>query len=393
MVKNTSVIVNKIYPIIQTSLDKNTNGLKKCIERFITKRYNELYDTGPYHRIYFGKEELDDFYSSTKISESDIINELQHAFFWGVAYNPPQIKQPFVVAMLMAIRYFLKKGKQKDAELCAIYLAFSGNFYASVHGLIFPKFPPNEHRPVMEYVINNKLSGRFELRKEGSLFGAIRSLCLTWLETYGNRLKSSLDDDDCGAIIQQLRDREKSFLKNIATEYYKSYANKEYLNYESDNLTDGENFRIADSNSLRAEKITQSALNYVTTNSVDFKVCSKYCADQNVKPMEVKDIMESILYNKDYIDQIRDVLNIVITDFMKNNPGKDVSSMEFISYSIKTKPNTKDENLLKMKKIMLAWLDDNSPQYRKRKNRPGTAISYYKAILQYFVITISKVAA
>ena len=40
--KNTSVISNKIYPIIEKSLTKNTKQLKDCIGRYITSRYNEL---------------------------------------------------------------------------------------------------------------------------------------------------------------------------------------------------------------------------------------------------------------------------------------------------------------------------------------------------------------
>lgn len=391
MVKDTSVIVEKIYPLVEKSLDKNSAAVKKCIGNFITSRHSELYDNAPYHRIYFGKEELDAFYKAIKISEQEVLNHLQNAFFWGISYNPPQIKEPFTCLVLMCIRYYIKKNKSKDAEICAIYLAFSGKFYASVHGQMFPKFPPSEHREIMEYVINNKLSERFDLRKEGSVFGAIRSLCITWLNAYEKTLKGKITDDECGLIIQQLRDREKSFMKNIAGPYYEAYENKEYLNYETDSEDDG-NFHIVDNDSLKADTYTEKALNYITTNSVDFKICSKYCADQNVKAIEIKDIMEAVLYNKDNMDDIRTVLNILITDFMKNNRGKEIYSMDFVSYSIKTKPNTKDPDLLRMKSIILSWLDENSPAYRKRKNRPGTASSYYKAILQYFVLIINKVA-
>lgn len=392
MNKNTSVIVDKIYPMVEKSLQKNSNNLKKCIGRFITSRNKELYDTGPSQRIYFGKEELNDFYKSIGIQEYEVIAHLQNAFFWGIAYNPPQIKEPFTVLILMCIRYYLKKNDMKNTELCAIYLAFSGKFYASVHGQMFPKFPPNEHKAVMDYVINNKLTGKFDLRKEGSLFGAIRSLCITWIETYKSILKGHIDDDDCGMVIQQLRDREKSFMKNIASLYYEAYENKDYLNYESDNYEDGDNFRIVDNDSQIAEKITNTTVHYLTTNNIDFYICKNMCADQNVKALEIKDIMESILSNKDNLDQITKVVNILITDFMRNNPGKQVNSLEFVSYSIKTKPNIKDENVIMMKKIIISWLDENSEQYRKRKNRTATAISYYKAILKYFVIIINKVS-
>ena len=43
-------------------------------------------------------------------------------------------------------------------------------------------------------------------------------------------------DDTFGKMIQQLRDREKSFLKNISTAYYEAIENKNYLNYETDSL-------------------------------------------------------------------------------------------------------------------------------------------------------------
>ena len=390
--KSTSVIANKIYPIVEKSLTRNTKQLKDCIGRYITSRYNELYDDAPYHRIYFGKNEIDDFFKSVKISEDEVLGHLKNAFFWDMDYNPPQVKEPFVIAVLCCIRYYLIKNNKKMAELCSIYLAFSGKFYASVHGQLFPKFPPSEHRPVMEYVVNNQLSMKFELKKEGNLFGAIRNLCITWLNTYSNLIKSkSFDDEDAGSVIQQLRDREKSFLKNIANLYYKAYDNKDYLNYESDNLADGSDFRIADNNSTKALQLTEQVLTFVTTNTIDFKFC-KMCSDQNIKPDEIKFIMESILSNNDYIEDIRIVVNILIMDFMRKNEGKSVGSLDFVSYSMKAKPNTKDPDLIKLKDIITSWLDEKSPQYVKRKHRPATATSYYKAVLTYMVLVINKVA-
>ena len=388
----STVIVNKIYPIIEKSLNSNTKQLKDCIGRFVTSRYNELYDDGPYHRIYFGKNEIDDFFKSIKVTEDEILSHLKNAFFWDIDYNPPQVKEPFVIAALCCIRYFLIKNNKKMAELSSIYLAFSGKFYASVHGSLWKKFPPNEHRPVMEYVINKKLTMKFELKKEGNLFGAIRNLCITWLDTYSSLIKSkSFDDHDAGAVIQQLRDREKAFLKNIARLYYEAYDNKDYLNYESDNLEDGSKFRIADNDSSRALQYTEKVINFITTNTIDFKFC-KMCSDQNIKADEIKFIMESILTNNDYLEDIKTVVNILIMDFMRKYEGKSLGSMDFVSYSIKAKPNTKDKDLVTLKTIITGWLDEKSPQYVKRKHRPATATSYYKAVLTYIVLVINKVS-
>ena len=389
----TKVIVSDIYPIISSSMNSNTPALKKCIGDFIISRNKELYDSGPYARIYFGKPELDNFFSSIKVTEATILEKLQNAFFFDVAYNPPQIKEAFTVAMLCIIRHFLIKNDMKMVEISTIYLAFSGKFYASVHGNSFPKFPPSEHRPVMEYVINQKLSEKFDLRREGTLFGAIKSLCLTWINTYKDIIKSkNFDDQECGMVIQQLRDREKSFIINIAVLYYVSYNNKEYINYESDNLADGDSYRLADSDSLRAEKLSENVLNYIVGHDVDYAVISNYCTDQNVKKDEIRDILESIFNDKNNLTDIKFVINVLITDFIKNNKGKPLTGIDFITYSIRTKPNTKDPNLLKLKKTILSWLDENSAQYRKRKGRPETSISYYKCVLNYFVIIINRLA-
>ena len=53
------------------------------------------------------------------------------------------------------------------------------------------------------------------------------------------------------------------------------------------------------------------------------------------------------------------------------------------------KPNTKDEYIIELKETILKWLDENSPNYRRRKNRKATAISYYKSILTYITLCIS----
>ena len=98
--------------------------------------------------------------------------------------------------------------------------------------------------------------------------------------------------------------------------------------------------------------------------------------------------MESILADKENLDDVTRVINILICDFMKNNPDKNINSIDFISHSIKAKPNTKDEYILEMKDTMLRWLDENSPNFRKRKSRAATKISYQKALLMYITLAI-----
>ena len=162
------------------------------------------------------------------------------------------------------------------------------------------------------------------------------------------------------------------------------------MNYETDNL-DEDHFRLTENDAAIASKLTEMTMNYFTSTYVSLDICNK-CKDENVKATEVKDIIECILGDNDNLPDVRKVVNILICDFMRSCPHKKVSSVDFISYSIKSKPNTKDKYLLEMKAIVVGWLNENSPNYRKTK-RPSTIISYYKSIIKYFVFTISKLAA
>jgi hypothetical protein len=292
---------------------------------------------------------------------------------------------------MMCIRYYLKKSQQKNAEITTIYLAFSGKFYSSLHaGAAFPTVAPGKYQTTMDFVVNNMLTDKFDLKRTGSVFGAVNELCKTWLKKYGSKLKGSPDDDEVGKMIQQLRERERSFLMNIAKLFYQAQQNKNYLNYEQDSFEE-DNFRLADNDAASAARFTENTMNYLTSHYVSLEICN-LCKDSNVKSTEIKDIIESILGDNNNLSKVRRCINIIICDFYRNYPGKSLNSIDFVSYSIKAKPNTKDPVLLELKDIILTWLDENSPNYRKRRSRKATASSYYRSILMYFVLVINRVA-
>lgn len=385
----TSVIVNKLYPVVEKSLEKNTLRLKNTIADFVNKNNTKLYDVAPYDIIYYIEEDKRALFKALDITEEEVIFIMEECYFWNIPYNPQAAKEPSILVLIMAIRYFLLHKKMKEAELTTIYLVFNGKIYASLYaGVIFPKAPPSKYRTVMDYVINNMLNDKFDLRVYKNVFGAVRNLCLTWLKAYGDKLTGKPNDDEIGKMVQQLRDRTRSFLYNISSLYYQAYENKNYLNYETDNLSDTDEFRITDNDSLKATRYTENTVNYLLNNSVSLLIANK-CKDQNIKATEVKDIMESIVANREYLDDLYRVVNILICDFIKNNPGKSINSIDFIAHSIKTKPNTKDQYVIELKQIILSWLDESSPNYRRRKSRSATAISYYKAILMYITLVIT----
>lgn len=387
--KITSVIKDKIYPKVNTALSKNgaIPKYKKNIQKYFNTKHDEIYNVAPYSRILFGQNEIDDFFQSIALKEADIEKDLHDTFYWNMNFNPRAAKDPLTVTMMMVIRYFIMKKDKMNAELSAIYLAFTGKFYASVHYNSFPKVQPIEYKHIMDYVVNEMLTQKFDLKREGTVFGAVRSLCKTWLETYWDDFKNA-DDQDIALLIQQLHGRLKSFMSNIASLYYQAYENNLYISYDSDNYSE-DNYRITDTDSLKAERCVENTMLTVNSNNIDIKLC-KIASDKNVKINEVQSILESIQSDKENIPIIKELLRIIICEYFKESKDKDVTSLDFINKTITPKPNTKNPNIIRQKDIIETWLNENSPNYRKRKSREGTASSYYKSILKYYALLISK---
>ena len=137
--KVTKIIVPNIYPIIESAMKKNNTSYKKNVEKFIKIRSSDLYDILPIHRIPFGTEDANDFFMSIKVDKRAITEQLSKTYYWNMDFNPRAAKDEFTIAMMMVIRYFLESNKDKDAEIAAIYLAFSGKFYPSIHSQKFLK--------------------------------------------------------------------------------------------------------------------------------------------------------------------------------------------------------------------------------------------------------------
>ena len=394
MSNDSLVIIKELYPLVSAALDKNQKKFINNIAIFMNSRHKELHAEAPYTRILFNKRDADNMFSAIGIDEQTVLSLLKKCYFWNMDIRPQCVKEPYVEVIMCAIIYFCKNKQQKNAELTTIYLCFTGKFYASLHGL-FWKYGVKEE--IMDYVINNMLTDKYDLKKEGTVFKAIQKLSITYLETYNKKLSAgNISDEGFKNYIQQLRDRVRSFLKNISILYYEAVDNKYYLNYESDSL-DPDEFRITSKDAALAARYTSMTVSIFMSQRVDLALCNT-CVKSlttTIKMDELADILEGIFSNRENLPEIRRVVNIIICDFMANpeNKGKKVGGVDFIAYSIKAKPNTKSTILIELKQTITKWLNDNSVNYKRRAaRRPATANDYYRALLSYIVYTICKVA-
>lgn len=383
---DTSAIKNELYPLVKESLDKSItrNKYKKVVNDFIANRATALYDTLPCDRIICTETEMDKLFVALGIDKK-AVKEVINNTYWGPIDNfrPLACKHEFTILMMAVVRYFLIDEKdRKMAELSMLYLSFSGKFYPSLHYRSYPTVSPVRH--IMEYVVNNTLSKKFDLTTYGSVFGAVKSVGCTWLDTYKDRFKE-FTDEDVWYLVQQLYSRIGSFIKNIATEYYDAYENGDYIAYSSDSY-DPDDFHLADSDTLKVSKYTEKTMNKINATGIDYRL-SKACSNQDITPNEVKAVIESIISNRDNIPEIKELIGLMIALYFATGE-RDISDIKFITFTVAPKPNAKQKEIIRMKEIIENWLCESGTAYMRRRSRDATRNSYERAVRMYFAITI-----
>lgn len=387
----TNVLYTNLYPLVKEKLEKRESQYKAAIADFLNKNHAAIHDISIYDNVIYSNTDKEKIFNSLTIEEAQVESIMKGCYWYKKPINPNFVIEPYIETLMCAMIYFLKNKKQREAEITLIYMAFSGKVFASLYGKYFKKIKPVKARSVMDFVINSMLNDKFTIKAEGSVFNAVKKICIQLIDKYHSRITNNPTDEEYWYFLQQLRNRMNDFFRHLSNKFYEAYTNKNYLNFESDSVNqDVESFRISDSDATIASRLTQTAVNYMLTTVVSLKICNGF-SDPNIKPTELKGLMEAILADKNNIPLINKVCNIIICNFLQTHPGKNVGSVEFLAYWFQAKPNTKDKNILEMQQIIEGWLNQND-NYRRRKSRPATAISYRKAIVYYFVRIIDQIS-
>jgi predicted GNAT family acetyltransferase len=385
--KDTTAILNIAYKECESKIKNNMNGYKKFLSKFMSNRSKQLYSNMPSEQIYFTATDVDDFFNSTGINKEVIKNAIDHTYYAEISnFNPRYAKDECTIAMLCLVRYFRTKNDKKDLELALISMAFSGKFYPSIWYRSFPVAAPQEH--VMDYVINNMCNNKFDIVREGNVIGAIKSVSTTWLESYGQRFKD-FHDDDCAYLVQQLHNRIGSFMTNIAELYYEAYDNKDlYMTYDSDDVSE-DNYRLADSDVFRMERIVSNTMYAINTHGINYKLC-KMASNNDVKMDELKSIIENIMADNKNVPLIKEFVTLMVACYFQQSNTKDVKDLDFVSFSIKPKPNSKNKYVVRQKELLNLILINNSEHFTRRRSRGATESSYYRSINAYFALLIQE---
>ena len=381
---DTKAVKTNVYQLVEKALNNSTNLSKyrKVVSETIEKRQKDLFDIAPMNNIYFTEYDNQNFYKALGINPEDITKGLSEAYFYPMAnFNPRSAKDEFTAMQMCVIRYFMLNNKERDLELAIAVLMISGKFYPSAFAMCFPKVNPGEYREIMVYAVNNELSNKFDLKVSGSLFKSIRNLGNTCFDSYKDMMKS-FTDEDYVYVVQQAQTRLRSFMKNIAEVYYQCYENRNYITFDSDNFNQ-DNYRLADNDSLKVERYVERTMRYINTSKVDYAIC-KACSSDLIKTEEVKAIVEFIFNDKENVKEVRELIQLMVNSYMAQSKDKDINNINFITYTISPKPNTKDKNIIRQKEIVTKFLRESPSSFNKRRVRVATENAYYRAVYLYF---------
>ena len=385
--KDTKAILTEAYPVIEAGLKKNVSKYKKYLSEFINRNADILYSNIPSKQLYFSQTDTDNYFKAIGVDPAVIKKAISHTYYYEIAnFNPSYAKDEITISLICTIRYFLLHNMKKELELALINLSFSGKYYPSIWYGSFPVTAPSEH--IMEYALTHLATNKFDIVREGSVIGAVKSISNTWVNSYKDRFKD-FHDDDVVYVIQQLHNRIRSFMNNIAELYYDAYQNKDaYITYDSDDVSE-DNYHMADSDSLMIDRYTTATMNYINSHGLNYKIC-KLASNDLVKFDELKGIIDMLTRDNKNIPLIKEYITLMISTYYMDTGKKNIKDVEFISYSISPKPNSKNPYHLRLKELSEKMLINNAANFSRRRSRGATESAYFRAFNAYFALLIQE---
>ena len=87
--KNTTAILKILYPIVEKKMNSRAAKFKQCISKFVDRRNQQLFDTGPYDRMPYGSIDADELHEAVDIDRVQVKNAISETYYWNIAaFNP-----------------------------------------------------------------------------------------------------------------------------------------------------------------------------------------------------------------------------------------------------------------------------------------------------------------
>ena len=293
---------------------------------------------------------------------------------------------PFRVILTLMMRYYLERGERDKLRIICSYMGYS-MFYST-----FTKFfKYGVRNETMIYTINT-LTNKHKLKQEGSVDALLTYGIYRCVDTYKQRLMDCTDLDVI-YVIQQFKSRLRGYFKDIANKYYENDTKKEAVFSSSDRLDteEGSDFVERESSIGNIEKLAQTYTTLFFQKPVDEEILSMVARLNQVARPELKNALTGIRSDNSQINVLKkfyESLFYLYSDY-ENGQVINVHSRKFMATmeTIYKKGNSKEPNLVLVKKTLDEWLTQFSQVYREA-NRAAKINGYRKGIYQYFVFTV-----
>jgi hypothetical protein len=381
-----TVILDSLYPIIQTNLSKkeNKDALIKLIGKYFDKYSYLLLSTNFSDRILFSEDFKEQTLSICGLTTAQVENVLKQSTLsptW-ISYNP------FCIVGTLILRYLelssaKKKTDMQQHEITAMLLYISMPLFISACYGSF-KYTPNKQ--IMDYTITN-LSNNFLIRSYGTIQGMIQHTVDGSHETYYDNLMKSTDED-LNTYISALKTRLKGNMKAIATAYYDNHKSGKYLNLENDNF-DEENYHEADSMSFGIDRMANKVTLSIVSHGFDAGIVQRCAKFSDVSTHKLGIIVDAILM--DNRDELKPFISNILLLFVDNGKRSltQVNSRYFIACCLEMyKTNSLKSIIVDIKNTLISWIETSTNRFGKSFVRKNTIDSYRKALFMIFMYTI-----
>lgn len=391
-------LFNTFYLRVVQGLRRNERVLMQGIAKYRDKNINIL--SNPYLLDYtkFNKEDSVCLFKATGIEEEEMdaaVKELkdfikQNCKSLGVM--PPDFVNTtgFRVLLILVMRFYLERGDdEKLGEVCAFYA------YSMFYTIFYNYFRNLKPRPeTMVYAINN-MSSKFKIRQEGTVDGMLRYSVKLCANTYASRIMDCTDQDVI-YVIGQIKSRMRDFIKNIKNAYVEADKNKDAIFSSKPILNggeDGDEANIIDRRSTSSDVIRTATIytNKFFKNQPDAEIVKIVSVVNEVSRQEITNSLDLLRRDPQRIPEVQKYLEAVFYLYLGESQSNltSIHSKNFLTTMDKVyrKGNSKDPNILLIKKYINEWLTLVSPVYRETRNG-GTINGLRRAIYQYFAFFI-----
>jgi len=403
-------------PIIKAAFKRKNmmlNPVKKEIELFADKNGNVLQTNIIGKQLLFNKSTEESILTAIGIDPKELLGIFKKSEYFK-QFGNLQLKDQllFSLPLIMLSREFYLEDKTAESQF--FYFSAFYKPYATIVFKYFGKYEVNEDQ--MRYTIEN-LSERYDIKKQGTLFGVLAKMAES---SYNNYIVGSKDtkltDREIHVIFTAgIYSRINSFVQSITSEYHNNkgkYLSFEKSTFEGTDDSEGEIFdREIQSDAAVKNSMVKKAVSSINRKPIDeslidvaakfgfigmgatagtYKYSGMY---NNILKNTITEIME-----RHYKDLPLLFESIIGSFLFEINPetgkkftAKELKSSIFTNISQKTfakSPNTRNENILRVKAMVEEMLSNCSTEYINWGETKRTSLK--KALHFYFVLVIQK---